>query len=73
MPRVELFQHAVQLAANSLVLANSEDLGDLVGGQADNPNSPERSKILWIGKLRRKMELRQLCARPEYVAAVASR
>jgi hypothetical protein len=49
------------------------DLGDLVGGQADNPNSPERSKIWWIGKLRRKMELRQLCARPEYVAAVASR
>ena len=31
---VELFQHAVQLAANSLVLADTEDLGDLVSGQA---------------------------------------
>ena len=50
MAVVELFQHAVQLAANSLVLADAEDLGDLVGGEAKQPNSQERSKILWIGK-----------------------
>src|SRR5207247_5805416 len=31
---VEFFQHAVQLAANSLVLADTEDLGDLVSRQA---------------------------------------
>src|SRR5919108_420071 len=32
---VELFQHAVQLAANPLVFADTEDLGDLVGGEAE--------------------------------------
>src|SRR6516225_9375780 len=32
---IELFQHAVQLAAHSLVLADAKDLGDLVGGQAE--------------------------------------
>jgi hypothetical protein len=34
MPVVEFFQHAVQLAAQSLVLAHPEDLGDGVGGEA---------------------------------------
>ena len=31
---VELLQQAVQLAAHPLVLADPEDLGDLVGGEA---------------------------------------
>ena len=30
---IELFQHAVQLAAHSLVFADAKDLGDLVGGE----------------------------------------
>ena len=34
MSMIELFQHAVQLAANPLVLADAKDLGDLVGGEA---------------------------------------
>ena len=34
MPRVELSQQAVQLAAPSLVLADPEDRGPLVGGEA---------------------------------------
>jgi hypothetical protein len=34
MTVVELFQHAMQLAADSLVLAHAEDLGDLVGSEA---------------------------------------
>jgi hypothetical protein len=33
--RVEPFQHAVQLAAHPLVLADAEDLGDFVGGEAE--------------------------------------
>ena len=34
------------------------------------PISQLRSKILWMGKWRLKMKLRQLCARLEYVAAI---
>jgi hypothetical protein len=37
MPRVELLQQAMQLAVHPLVLADSEDLGDLVGGEAQHP------------------------------------
>jgi len=33
MAVIELFQHTVQLAAQPLVLADAEDLRDLVGGQ----------------------------------------
>ena len=36
MPMIELFQAAVQLAADSLVFANPKDLGDLVGGEAED-------------------------------------
>jgi hypothetical protein len=34
MPMVEFFQHAVHLAADSFVLANAKDLGDLFGGES---------------------------------------
>ena len=34
MSVVELFQHAVQFAAHPFVLADAEDLSDLVGGEA---------------------------------------
>ena len=36
MPMIELFQGTVQLAADSLVFANPKDLGDLVGGEAED-------------------------------------
>jgi len=35
MPVVELFEHAVQLAPDSFVLADAENPGNLVGGQAE--------------------------------------
>src|SRR5215471_3852802 len=37
MPMVELLQQALQLAAHPLVLADPEDLGDLVGSEAKHP------------------------------------
>src|SRR5205807_10279377 len=37
MAMVELFQQAVQFAAESGVLAYAEDLSDLVSGQAEHP------------------------------------
>ena len=33
MAVVDLFQHAVQLAADPLVLTDTKDLGDFVGGE----------------------------------------
>jgi len=36
MPMLELLQQAVQLAAPPLVLADPEDRGDLVGGEAED-------------------------------------
>ena len=34
MPMVEFFQHAMQLATDPFVLADTKDLGDLFGGES---------------------------------------
>jgi len=56
---VEFLEHRVQVAAKPLVFAHAEDLGDDVGRQAEHPQFTRRSKILWIGKWRRKTKFRQ--------------
>jgi len=56
---VELLQQAVEVAAHPLVLADPEDLSDFVGGEAKDSQLAGALEILWIGKWRRKMKLRQ--------------
>ena len=56
---VELLQDAVQLATNPLVLANPEDLRDLVSGEAKHAQLAGALENLVDGKWRRKMKLRQ--------------
>jgi hypothetical protein len=51
MPMIDLFQHAVQLAAHALMLADAEDLSHLVGGQAEESQFGGALKDLVNGEI----------------------
>src|SRR3989442_5027840 len=57
MPMVELFQHAVQLATDSLVLAHAEDLSDFVRGEAKHSQLTGAFEDLVDGKVAPKDEI----------------
>src|SRR5712691_9498887 len=51
MPVVELFQHAVQFAAESPVLTDAKDLSDDVGGQAKHTQFARALEDLMKGEM----------------------
>jgi len=61
MAVLNLLQRSVELALQLLRDATAEDLGDLVNLAVirHSPVSQDRSKILWMGKLRLKIKFRQ--------------
>jgi hypothetical protein len=63
MAMLDAIDDGGELAAHLAVRARAEDLGDLVGGEAPQPELAAAPRVtargLWIGKLRLKMKLRQ--------------
>jgi len=54
---VELLEQAVRLTAHPLVLAHPEDLGDLVGGEAEHPQLAGALKNLVDGEMAAEDEM----------------
>ena len=59
MSMFDLIDDDAQFTAHSLMESHAEEFRDPVGRRRDSLISQLRSKILWIGKLRLKMKLRQ--------------
>ena len=59
MTMFDLIDDGAQFTAHSLMESHAEEFRDPVGGQSPKPDLAAALEILWIGKLRLKMKLRQ--------------
>jgi hypothetical protein len=51
MPMVELFQQAIEFAADSFMFADAEDLGNLVGAETKHPTRRNARRFCGSGSI----------------------